>query len=91
MSLLALGLILLAAFVHAIWNLLAKRVGGGAPLVWLFAALASLLYLPVAPAREVSILIGAWLGARVLGEGEAQKRLLAACAMAAGVVLLVLG
>lgn len=44
----ALTLILVAAFVHASWNFLAKRVGGGAPFVWLFGALSAVLYLPVA-------------------------------------------
>jgi drug/metabolite transporter (DMT)-like permease len=45
----------------------------------------------VAPAREVSILFGAWLGARVLGEGEARRRLVAAAMMALGVIALALG
>lgn len=44
----ALTLILAAAFIHASWNFLAKRVGGGAPFVWLFGALSAVLYLPVA-------------------------------------------
>src|SRR5262245_40598680 len=42
----------------------------------------------IAPARELSILIGAYLGARVLGEGERRRRLFAATSFAAGVVLL---
>jgi drug/metabolite transporter (DMT)-like permease len=45
----------------------------------------------VAPAREISILIGAWLGARVLGEGERVRRLIAAGAFAAGVIALAWG
>src|SRR5215211_4505217 len=44
----ALGLILTAACIHATWNLLAKRAGGGAAFVWLFGALSTLLYAPVA-------------------------------------------
>jgi drug/metabolite transporter (DMT)-like permease len=44
----------------------------------------------IAPAREVSILIGAWLGGRVLGEGDRRRRLVAAAAFAAGVVALAL-
>ncbi len=44
---LALALILIAAFVHAGWNYLAKRAAGGAIFVWLFAALSSLFYLPL--------------------------------------------
>jgi uncharacterized membrane protein len=42
----------------------------------------------IAPAREVSILIGAWLGGRVLGEGDRRRRLLASAAFAAGVIAL---
>ncbi len=38
-----------AGLFHALWNLLAKRVGGGgAPFVWLYTALSALLYAPVA-------------------------------------------
>ncbi len=48
MSLLALGLILTAAIVHASWNLLAKRAGGGAAFVWLFGVLAAGIYAPLA-------------------------------------------
>ncbi len=44
----------------------------------------------VAPARELSILIGAWLGGSVLGEGDRRRRLLAAGAFAAGVIALAL-
>ena len=44
----ALALILVAAFIHASWNFLAKRAGGGAAFVWLFAALSAVFYLPVA-------------------------------------------
>jgi uncharacterized membrane protein len=42
----------------------------------------------IAPAREVSILIGAYLGGRVLGEGDRRRRLVAAAAFAAGVIAL---
>lgn len=45
----------------------------------------------VAPAREVSILIGAYFGARFLGEGEARGRLWATLGMVAGVIALALG
>lgn len=48
MSLLALALVLAAAFAHATWNLLAKRAGGGAPFVWLFSVLTSVIYAPLA-------------------------------------------
>lgn len=50
MTALALALILAAAFVHAGWNYLLKRSGGGAVLVWLFAALSAVIYAPLAAA-----------------------------------------
>lgn len=45
----------------------------------------------VAPAREVSIVIGAFFGARLLKESDGRRRLWAAVAMAAGVIALALG
>lgn len=42
----------------------------------------------IAPAREISILLGAYLGGRVLGEGDRRRRLIAAGAFAAGVIAL---
>ena len=48
MSTLALVLVLAAAFLHAIWNYLLKRSGGGVGFVWLFAALSTLIYAPLA-------------------------------------------
>ena len=45
----------------------------------------------VAPAREISILIGTVMGAKLLGEGEARRRLAGACAMVLGVVGLAMG
>jgi drug/metabolite transporter (DMT)-like permease len=44
----------------------------------------------VAPAREVSIVIGAFLGAKLLRESDGRRRLWAAVAMAAGVIALAL-
>ena len=45
---LSLGLVLVAAFLHATWNLLAKRAGQGGPeFVWLFGVISTVLYLPV--------------------------------------------
>jgi drug/metabolite transporter (DMT)-like permease len=43
----ALALVLASAFVHATWNLLAKKAGGGAVFVWLFAAISMVLYAPI--------------------------------------------
>jgi drug/metabolite transporter (DMT)-like permease len=45
----------------------------------------------VAPAREISILIGTAMGARLLAEGDARRRLTAACAMVLGIVALAIG
>lgn len=45
----------------------------------------------VAPAREISILIGTLMGARLLAEGDAPRRLAAAGAMVLGIVGLALG
>jgi len=45
----------------------------------------------VAPAREISILIGTAMGARLLAEGQAPRRLTAAGAMVLGIVALTLG
>lgn len=47
MTALALALILLAAVLHATWNLCAKRAGGGLPFVWLVGVVICTLYLPV--------------------------------------------
>jgi drug/metabolite transporter (DMT)-like permease len=44
----ALSLLLAAGFLHAGWNYLAKRAGGGAVFVWLFALVSSLIYSPPA-------------------------------------------
>ncbi|GAB3260705.1 EamA family transporter [Chitinimonas naiadis] len=45
----------------------------------------------VAPARELSMMVGAWYGARLLDEGDLHRRLLAAAIIVAGVLCLALG
>jgi len=45
----------------------------------------------IAPAREISILIGTFFGAKFLKEADASRRLLAAGVMVAGVIALALG
>src|SRR5437764_13716191 len=45
---LAIALVLGAALIHASWNYLLKKRGGGIGFVWAFAALSSLLYAPLA-------------------------------------------
>ncbi|MCU0538870.1 MAG: DMT family transporter [Desulfobacterales bacterium] len=48
MTAFALTLLLCAGFVHAGWNYLAKKAGGGPVFVWLFASMSTLLYAPLA-------------------------------------------
>ena len=47
MSLLALALVLIAACLHATWNLAAKRVGSGLPFVFAVGVVMSAIYLPI--------------------------------------------
>lgn len=44
----ALGLVLSAALLHASWNVLAKRSGGGSAFVWLYFFLGMIIWAPVA-------------------------------------------
>jgi drug/metabolite transporter (DMT)-like permease len=44
---LALVLVITAAFVHATWNLLAKRAGGGRLFIWSYSAVTAVLYFPL--------------------------------------------
>jgi drug/metabolite transporter (DMT)-like permease len=53
MTVTALGLVLAAAVLHAAWNLLAKRAGGGAALVWLYGTASAALLTPPAVALLV--------------------------------------
>lgn len=71
----------------------ALTIGGLGPLAYILV-LTAMKFTPVsyvAPAREVSILIGAVLGTKLLGEGHAAWRLTAAAGMVAGVVALAVG
>jgi hypothetical protein len=43
----ALALVLVAAVLHATWNLCAKRAGGGLPFIWLVGAVICACYVPV--------------------------------------------
>jgi drug/metabolite transporter (DMT)-like permease len=53
MTALALALVLVAAVLHATWNLCAKKAGGGLPFVWLVGAVICSIYVPV--------VIGYWM------------------------------
>ena len=83
------------AGIGTLWRAQAPRVLGIALLsplsyILILLALRHGAVGHIAPAREVSILIGAWLGGRVLGEGDRRRRLVAAAAFAGGVVVLAL-
>lgn len=70
MTVLAIALILIAAVLHATWNLVAKKAettGGGPVFVWLFTFLASLFYTPVALYLLLSDSTGVKLEAAQLG------------------------
>lgn len=45
---LAIALIVVAAFLHATWNLLAKRIGAGEGFLWLMCAGSAVIYAPAA-------------------------------------------
>src|SRR5918997_926800 len=50
-TLFALGLVLVSGFLHAVWNLLAKRASGdasGPAFVWLYSALSTAIFAPLA-------------------------------------------
>ncbi|TLP48156.1 hypothetical protein FDK21_00340 [Cohaesibacter sp. CAU 1516] len=48
MSITGFALILTAAFCHATWNVLIKRINGGPELIWLFSTVTVILYFPLA-------------------------------------------
>ena len=50
---LAVGLVLTSAFIHATWNLLAKRVAGGNAFLWLVYVVGAVCYAPLALAVAV--------------------------------------
>ncbi|MBB4682521.1 DMT family transporter [Amycolatopsis jiangsuensis] len=66
----ALAMVLVAAVVHAVWNLAAKRVsGGGARFVWLYYTVSAVLMLPivvVALVVEPERPQWSWLGAALV-------------------------
>lgn len=71
MSVLALGLIVISAFMHATWNYLAKQSGGGFSFVWLYTLVGTVVYIPavavVFMVQDVSI---GWMEAAfILGSG----------------------
>ena len=71
MNSVALALVLGAAFFHATWNVLAKRVSGGAPFVWLTDIVGVLVYAPLAIPFIIASLSGFTLIAVVMIAGTA--------------------
>jgi drug/metabolite transporter (DMT)-like permease len=68
-------------------------VGTLSPMPYILV-LSAMVFTPVsyvAPAREISILVGALMGTRLLAEGDAGRRLVAAGAMVAGLAALAVG
>jgi drug/metabolite transporter (DMT)-like permease len=63
---------------------------GGLAYILVLIALTRAPVSLVAPVRESSVVLGALLGARVLGEGDLMKRIIAASAIAAGIAALAL-
>ncbi len=53
MTMIAVSLILVSAVVHATWNLVAKQLTGGGETVWLFTAVATGFYAPLAAVTVV--------------------------------------
>jgi drug/metabolite transporter (DMT)-like permease len=68
-------------------------IGLLSPLAYIFVLMAVRIspVSQVAPLREVGILVGAWLGVRVLDERERKRRLIAAVLVCAGVLFLAFG
>ena len=48
MTIAGLVLVLTAAFCHAAWNVVVKRINAGPELIWLFSAVALVIYAPAA-------------------------------------------
>ena len=78
------------------WRLHKREAAGVAflsPLAYILV-LTAMVFTPVsyiAPAREISILIGAVMGAKFLSEGNIKTRLIGTTAMVAGLIALSLG
>jgi drug/metabolite transporter (DMT)-like permease len=82
--------------VRAVWREYRREVILVAlltPMAYILV-LTAMVFTPVsyvAPAREISILVGTAMGARLLAEGDARRRMFAAGAMVLGVTALAVG
>ncbi len=79
-----------------LWHRYRPQVIGAAVLsplayILILAAMSFTAVSAVAPAREVSVLIGVLLGRRLLGEGAVARRLAAAAAIVAGIIAIAAG
>jgi drug/metabolite transporter (DMT)-like permease len=79
-----------------VWRGYRRQVTGAAvlsPLAYILVliAMSFTAVSAVAPAREVSVLAGVLLGRRLLGEGSLARRLIAASAIAAGIICIAVG
>ncbi len=79
-----------------VWRRYRRQVTGAAVLsplayVLVLIAMSFTAVSAVAPAREVSVLVGVILGRRLLGEGSLARRLTAAAAIAAGIICIAIG
>ena len=73
------------------WEAIGVAILAPASYILILTAMSFTPLSSVAPAREISILIGAVLGSRFLGEQHTRRRLVAASAMVCGVIALALG
>ena len=73
------------------WKVLAVALLGSFGYILILTAMAFTPVSYIAPAREISIVIGTFFGAKLLKEADAKRRLLAAGGMVAGVIALALG
>jgi drug/metabolite transporter (DMT)-like permease len=73
------------------WKVFAVALLGPAAYMLILTAMSFTPVSYIAPAREISILIGTFFGAHLLKEADARRRLLAAFGMVAGVIALALG
>ncbi len=79
-----------------VWRAFRPQVIGAALLaplgyILVLTALSFTAVSAIAPAREVSVLFGVLLGRRMLGEGHLIRRLAAAAAIVAGIIVIAIG
>ncbi len=76
--------------VRLLWALLVMLLGSAAyGLVLAALRISPVSY--VSPVRELSVVIGAWIGVRFMGEKGGRLRVMAAALVAAGIIVIALG